>query len=76
MNNNSIALRDELVTIFVILDDLCSILKLNRRGAGRRNSLSVSGEIKIVDSNQLPVCKNLGIPRHKTMKNLSSRSDV
>jgi len=47
MNNNSIALRDELVTIFVILDDLCSALKLNRKGVGHRNSLSIS-EVAVI----------------------------
>ena len=33
-----------------------------------------SGKIKLVDSTPLPVCKNIRIPCHKTMKSIASRS--
>lgn len=33
-----------------------------------------SGTIKIIDSTPVPVCKNIRINRHKTMKNLATRS--
>jgi hypothetical protein len=43
---------------------ICILLQLNRRKSGR---------IKIVDSMPVPVCKNIRIWYHKTMKNHASR---
>lgn len=60
---NFVLLMNRNAKLILVLINI--LLEMNRKRAGI---------IKLVDSTDIPVCKNIRIPRHKTMKRLASRS--